>query len=153
MNGDQRLGAISLSRAEIDTLFVSNYEAWHAGRFAEVVRSYFHPQARLVYSGAGTFPPFSGTHVGHGGIICATRKLTEMFETLRAHIHDIVVENNRVSVHSCLCLRHRASRRAAELEVCDRYVLDLTGLIVEWVAYSDTGLLAHLAGCAEPSWE
>lgn len=153
MNGDQPLGAISLTRTEIDALFVSNYEAWHAGRFAEVVRSYFHPQARLIYSGAGTFPPFSGTHVGHGGIIEATCKLTKAFETLRAHIHDIVVENNRVSVHSCLCLRHRASQRAAEIEACDRYVLNLTGQIVEWVAYSDTGLLAYLANGAEPSWD
>ncbi|MDB5595638.1 MAG: hypothetical protein JWM36_2599 [Hyphomicrobiales bacterium] len=153
MNGDQRVGAISLTRAEIDALFVSNYEAWHAGRFAEVVRSYFHPQARLIYSGAGTFPPFSGTHVGHNGIICATCKLAEIFETPRAHIHDIVFENNRASVHSCLYLRHRPSRRAAELEICDRYVLDLKGQIVEWVAYADTGVLAHLAGYSEPSWD
>ncbi|MDB5651474.1 MAG: hypothetical protein JWL62_2994 [Hyphomicrobiales bacterium] len=142
-----------LSRAEIDALFLSNFEAWHAGRYREVVREHFHPEARLIYSGAGTFPLFSGTHVGHDRIIEATRRLLETFEAMRAHIHDVVVEKNRVSVHSSVCLRHYVSRRVAETEICDRYVLDRSGRIVEWVAYSDTGLMSHLCDGLDPSWD
>lgn len=143
-------GLMAPSRSEIDAVFVSIHERWNRGDIEAVVRAHFHPEARLQYAGAGTFPPFSGTHRGHRQIISAAKALLVEFTALHSHVHDIVAEGNRVNVHGRLRLRHHGTSRIADVEVCDRYVLDPQGRVLDWVAHCDTGLLAYLADSFGP---
>ncbi|MDB5508601.1 MAG: hypothetical protein JWL93_1070 [Hyphomicrobiales bacterium] len=143
--------ALALDRRDVDAFFVGVHERWYEGRVTELVAAHFHPQARLRFAGSGLFPRFSGTHIGHAPIISAFRSLMLEFERLHGHIDDILAEGNRVSVHSSLRLRHRETQRVAEMDICDTYVMNFEGQIIDWIAYCDTGVLAQLAERGEAS--
>lgn len=145
---------IGSNRCDIEAFFLAAHEQWHEGRYANVVRAHFHPRARLRFAGSGLFPAFSGTHIGHEAIIAAAGSLMSQFERVHGHIDDILVEGNRVSVRSSLRLRHRETSLKADTDICDAYVMNLDGEIVDWVAYCDTGLLAQLAQRVGPgNWD
>lgn len=144
--------ALALDRRDVDAFFVGVHERWYEGRVSEVVGAHFHPQARLRFAGSGLFPRFSGTHIGHDPIISAYRSLMVEFERMHGHIDDILAEGNRVSVHSSLRLRHRETQRMADMDICDTYVMNFDGQIIDWIAYCDTGVLAQLAQRGEASW-
>jgi ketosteroid isomerase-like protein len=138
LSGDRNMTS---REAMIDTINRA-YEERNKGDI-EGLMSAFHPNAVFELKGERDLLEIAGPVRGHQSVRAAMTELVANFEFMKRDVVELMVDGDRIAVHSRVKLRFIPGDVVVTTELLDKFRFE-DGKIIELVEFADTALIKSL---------